>query len=200
MRKTFFIIFAFFAIINADAQTVSEKKYLQERIDYRKNSVDKVKKGLVDTLKVQISDYQQLTDILSKEAEEFSIENNNLRKELHKFLLLTSSDTLIFHQDFKTISDVPICLQERTDIVKSIIELRKRIVAAESTAQELEQKLGNSPIAYAAIREKIEKDLVEIQALIHNIKSMNLSSLSDEQQKYFRPGLTNRYNSFQKYY
>lgn len=200
MRKTFFIIFAFFAIINADAQKVSEKKNLQERIDYRKNSIDKVKKGLVDTLKVQILDYQQLTDFLSKEAEEFSIENNNLRKELHKFLLLTSSDTLIFHQDFKTISDVPICLQERTDIVKSIIELRKRIVTAESTAQELEQKLGNSPIAYAAIREKIEKDLVEIQALIHKIKSMNLSSLSDEQQKYFRPGLTNRYNSFQKYY
>lgn len=155
---------------------------------------------LVDSLKEQIADYRLLTGILMSEAESYSRENQNLKDELNNFFILTSSDTLIFHQNFKAINNIPVCLQERTDIVCSIIELRGKITAAESVAQELEQKLGNSPVAYAAIREKIEKDLDEIQILIHKIKEMNLSSLSDEQQKYFRPGLTDRYNNFKKYF
>lgn len=158
------------------------------------------KKELPDSLKKQIADYRLLTEILMSETERYASENQCLKDELDKYLILTSSDTLIFHQDFNTISNIPVCLQERTDIICSIIELRGKIVAAESIAQELEQTLGNSPVAYAAIREKIEKDLDEIQTLIHKIKDMNLSFLSDEQQNYFRPRLTDRYNNFKKYF
>lgn len=183
------------------AQNVSQKGALQERILNRDTLMSKVnKKELPDSLKKQVADYRLLTEILMSEVDGYASENQNLKSELHKYLILTSSDTLIFHQDFSTINNIPVCLQERTDIVLSIIELRGKIAAAEGIAQELEQKLGNSPVAYAAIREKIEKDLDVIQALIHKIKGMNLSSLSDEQQDYFRPGLTDRYNNFKKYF
>lgn len=189
------------SFISFYAQDLSKKQILLQKIENRDFIMDKLtKKELPDSLKKQVADYRSLTEILMSETDNFAIENQNLKNELHKYLILTSSDTLIFHQDFSAMNNIPVCLQERTDIVSSIIELRGKITAVESIAQELEQKLGNSPIAYAAIREKIEKDLDEIQALIHKIKGMNLSSLSDEQQDYFRPGLTNRYNNFKKYF
>lgn len=201
MKKIILLLFISLGFSHLCAQEHSQKRVLQERIQNRDTLMNKVnKKELTDSLKKQIADYRSLTEILVSETESYATENQNLRNELHKYLILTSSDTLIFHQDFSTINNIPICLQERTDIVRSIIELRGKIAAAESIAQELEQKLGDSPVAYAAIREKIEKDLDEIQALIHKIKEMNLSSLSDEQQNYFRPGLTDRYNNFKKYF
>lgn len=201
MKKNILLILMSFGLVHLYAQNVSQKEILQARIQNRDTLMNKVnKKELPDSLKKQVADYRLLTDILMSEFDGYASENQNLKNELHKYLILTSSDTLIFHQDFSTISNIPACLQERVEIARSIIELRERLETAESIAQELEQKLGNSPVAYAAIREKIEKDLDEIQALIHKIKDMNLSSLSGEQQNYFRPGLTDRYNNFKKYF
>ena len=201
MKKCILLIFIVLGVSNVNAQDVSQKGILQERILNRDTLMNRVnKKVLVDSLNEQIADYRLLTGILMSEAESYSKENQNLKDELNKYFILTSSDTLIFHQNFNAISNIPICLQERIDIVCSIIDLQKQIVAVENIAQELERKLGNSHTAYAAIREKIEKDLDAIQSLIHKIKDMNLSTLSDEQQKYFRPGLTDRYNNFKKYF
>lgn len=201
MKKTVLLIVMLGSFVNFYAQDLSEKQSLLQIIEHRASIMDKVnKKELPDSLRRQVSNYRLLTEILMSETESYALENQNLKNELRKYLILTSSDTLIFHKDFSTISNIPVCLQERTDIVCSIIELRGKIVAVESVAQELEQKLGNSPKVYAVIREKIEKDLDEIQALIHKIKGMNLSSLSGEQQNYFRPGLTERYNNFKKYF
>lgn len=201
MKKNIMLILISLGFCHLYAQNVSQKEALQKRILNRGDLMSKVnKKELPDSLRKQVADYRLLTEILMSEVDGYALENQNLKNELHKYLILTSSDTLIFHQDFSTINNIPVCLKERTDIVRSIIELRGKIVAAESIAQELEQKLGNSPIAYAAIREKIEKDLDEIQTLIHKIKGMTLSTLSDEQKNYFRPGLTDRYNNFKKYF
>lgn len=200
MKKYILIITFLLGLTESYSQIVSEKHILQARIEHRDTIMNKVKKGLADSLKLQIEDFRHLTKIFTSENEELTFENQNLRDELRKFLVLTSSDTLIFQQNFRAINNIPQCLQERADIVNSIIELRTKITTVENTAQELEQKLGNSPIAYAAIREKIEKDLDTIQILIHKIKEMNLSLLSDEQQEYFRPGLTDRYNNFKKYF
>lgn len=201
MKKVILLIVMIGSFISFYAQDLSKKQILLQIIEHRDSIMNQfTKKELPDSLKKQVADYRLLTEILMSEVDGYASENQNLKSELHKYLILTSSDTLIFHQDFSTINNIPVCLQERTDIVLSIIELRGKIAAAEGIAQELEQKLGNSPVAYVAIREKIEKDLDVIQALIHKIKGMNLSSLSDEQQDYFRPGLTDRYNNFKKYF
>lgn len=201
MKKVILLIVMMGSFVTFYAQDLSRKQALLQIIEHRDSIIGKLtKKELPDSLKKQVADYRSLTEILVSETESYAMENQNLKTELHKYLILTSSDTLIFHQDFSTINSIPACLQERTDIVRSIIELRGKIAAAESIAQELEHKLGNGPVAYAAIREKIEIDLDEIQTLIHKIKEMNLSSLSGEQQKYFRPGLTDRYNNFKKYF
>ena len=201
MKKMLFPILTSLLFFTMHAQSLEQKQRLLKNIEHRDTIMDKVgKKVLPDSLKAQIADYKQLTIILRDEVGNYSTENQKLKKDLNKFLVLTTADTLIFHQNFNDFDDIPVCLNDRANIVTSIIELRTKIVAAETTAKELEITLGNSPIAYAAIREKIESALNEIQILIHKIKEMNLSSLSDEQQKYFRPGLTDRYNNFKKYF
>lgn len=201
MRKLILLIGMLISFSSSYAQGISKKQMLLQKIERRDSIIDKIsKKELPDSLRKQVADYHLLVDILKSESESYNLENQNLKNELHKYLILTSSDTLIFHQDFNTISNIPVCLQERINIVRSIIEFRDKIVVVESIAQELEQKYGNTSDAYKVIAEKIEKDLDEILALYHKIKDMNLSSLSDEQQKYFRPGLTDRYNNFKKYF
>lgn len=202
MRKILLLVCFWGCILEVYAQKMTHKQIIEQRIAHRASILEKVsKKELTDSLKKQISDYHQLTEILANETRNTLLENQKLKNELNKYLIITSSDTLIFHQDFNAIREsIPTCLEERSNIVNSIIELRTKIIAAESVTHELEEKLGNTPIAYAAIREKIEKDLDQILSLIRDIKKMNLSSLSEEQQKYFRPGLTERYNNFKKYF
>ncbi|KGN86693.1 hypothetical protein [Porphyromonas gulae] len=202
MRKILLLVCFLGCILEVYAQKMTHKQIIEQRIAHRASILEKVsKKELTDSLKKQISDYHQLTEILANETRNTLLENQKLKNELNKYLIITSSDTLIFHQDFNAIREsIPTCLEERSNIVNSIIELRTKIIAAENVTHELEEKLGNTPIAYAAIREKIEKDLDQILSLIRDIKKMNLSSLSEEQQKYFRPGLTERYNNFKKYF
>lgn len=201
MKKGVLFIILLFGFCSIYAQKNDELFLLINKIEHRDSVMkDCGKKELLDSLQMQNEDYHSLTKLLRKEIESFSEKNQLLKDELHKFLILTSSDTLIFQQDFTKLGDVPLCLKERVQIIKAIINLKNKITDTENTAKELEKTLGNSPIAYAAIREKIEKDLDEVQSLIHEIKEMNLNTLSSEQLKYFRPGLTDRYNRFKKYF
>jgi len=182
---------------------VSAQKNINVRdsIASREMIISKAKKGeLPKLLRRQIEDYKLLVLQLSDKIDNYSTENKNLREKLHNIMLLTLNDTTVFRHKIKDITDVPVCLKERTELICHIIELEDMIVAAEETASKLEQSLGKTPVAYAAIGEKLEQDLNKIQALIQKIKGMNLSDLSKEQQRYFKPGLTERYNKFSKYF
>jgi len=50
------------------------------------------------------------------------------------------------------------------------------------------------------IRDNIAKDVDDIYTLFEQISNMDQSSLSEEQKTYFKPGLTERYNQFSKYF
>lgn len=201
MKKGFLFIILLFGFSSIYAQNANEVSCLIKKIEHRDSVMrDCGKKELLDLLQMQNKDQHCLTTLLRKKVESISEENQLLKEELHKYLILTSPDTLVFQQDFTKIGDIPLCMKERVLIIKSIIRLRDKITNIENTAKGLEKALGNSPVAYAAIGEKIEKDLDEVQSLIHEIKEMNLNILSGEQLKYFRPGLTDRYNSFKKYF
>lgn len=181
MKKGFLFIILLFGFGSIYAQNANEVSCLIKKIEHRDSVMrDCGKKELLDLLQTQNEDYRSLTKLLRKEVEAFSEENQLQKDELHKYRILTSSDTLVFKQDFTNFGDVPLCLKERMQIIKSIINLRNKITKVENTARELEKTLGNSPVAYAAISEKIGKDLDEVQSLIHEIKEMNLNTLSGE--------------------
>lgn len=188
-------------LAHSNAQDICKKQNLLQSIESRDSIMDELKKKeLPDSLRRHVADFRALVEILNEEIRSIAVENDKLKCELNKYQILTSPDSVLFKKNFPKIIDIPACLHERVDLIISVIELRTKIENAEKVAQELEQMLGDTPVAYAAIRERLESDLDEIQGIIHKIKRMNLSLLSEEQQKYFRPGLTDRYNNFGKYF
>lgn len=200
-------IYIMIAMILSGIGRISAQDYalslqgIKERIAHRDSIMKECKKSaFIDSLVCQVKDYNLLSELQSEEINNYSTENKILRDQLHRFMVLTSNDTIVFSQETKGMDNIPGCLRERAELIRCIGELKGMIEQAENDAKGLEQQLGNSPVAYAAIREKIEPELDKIQKMIHRIKEMNLSSLSEEQQRYFRPELTNRYNSFEKYF
>lgn len=172
-----------------------------KRIASRDTTIQSAKKSaLSELLRNQIEDYELLSRLLSEEIDNYSAENKILREKVHNFMVLTSSDTTIFRGEIKDITEIPACLKEQTELICCIIDLKAMIISTENLAWDLEQKLGKTPVAYTAIAEKLEPDLNKIQELIRKIKRMPLSTLSEEQQQYFNPGLTDRYDKFSKYF
>lgn len=173
---------------------------IRERIAHRDSIMGECKKSvLIDSLVSQVRDYSLLAEGLQKENDSYAEENEIFRKQLHHFMILTSNDTIVFCQNIKEIDNIPDCLKEHADLICRITELRTMIGLSENKAHALEQQLGNSSVAYAAIFEKIEPELKKILDLINRIKGMTLSSLSEKQRAYLLR-LVERYNNFEKYF
>ena len=112
MKKGFLFIILLFGFCSIYAQKDDEVFLLINKIEHRDSVMrDCGKKELLDSLQMQNEDYHSLTKLLRKEIESFSEENQLLKDELHKFLILTSPDTLIFQQDFTKLGDVPLVLK-----------------------------------------------------------------------------------------
>lgn len=196
MTRIIFGVMILLGTANASLMAQTDKQTILDKIEKRDSILGQLnKKELPDSLKKQIADFRLLAEILENENEQYRLENEqyrsenlNLQKELHKYLLLTSSDTLVFHQDFEPISGIPVCLKERVEIFNAIVDLREKIATTEKNALELELSLGNT-----AIGERIENEVDKIGSLIHRIKAMNLSTLSEEQKVFFQE-LIKRYN------
>ena len=97
-----------------------------------------------------------------------------------------------------TYSACPAMFNVEEDIIRLFKEKGISVVAINARDGQGMKAITNK--IQEACREKIERDLDEVQSLIHEIKEMNLNTLSSEQLKYFRPGLTDRYNRFKKYF
>ena len=196
MTRIILLMMILLSIANVSLLAQTDKQTILNKIEERDSILGQLnKKELSDSLKKQVADFRLLAEILENENEQYKLENEqcrlenlNLQKELRKYLFLTSSDTLIFHQDLKSISEIPECLQERVKIVNAIIDLREKIATTEKSALELELSLEKT-----AIGEKIENEVDKIGDLIRSIKTMNLSTLSEEQKVYFQE-LIKRYN------
>lgn len=201
MTRIILLVMILLSIANVSLTAQTDKQTILNKIEERDSILGQLnKKELPDSLKKQVADFRLLTEILENENgqyrlenEQYRLENLNLQKELRKYLLLTSSDTLIFHQDFKSINEIPVCLQERVKIVNAIVDLQEKISTTENTAYELELSLGKTTVSYAAIGERIENEVDKIGDLIRSIKTMDLSTLSEEQKVFFQE-LIKRYN------
>lgn len=128
MKKGFLFIILLFGFGSIYAQQANEVFSLINNIEHRDSVMkDCGKKELLDLLQVQNKDYHSLTEFLRKELQSFSEENQLLKDELHKYFILTCPDTLVFQQDFTKIGDVPLCLKERVQIIKAIINLQHEV-------------------------------------------------------------------------
>jgi len=176
-----------------NSEFVIEK--LRNQIEMRDSVLTRIKKNNVkiDSLNSQIADFNSLVETMEMRYADIKQTND-------EYELLTSPDTLVFYASFDSY-DVPQCLKTHIEIVTRIGELRLLIDNVEKKIIILNQQLqnlGDGELKHV-IREGTRKDVDIIDLKIREIKKMDLNSLSKEQYEFFKPGLTERYNSFLVY-
>ena len=198
MKKSVLLLLAVLYVSTALAQTDGSAysiKYLRSQILNRDSVLQKIQKSrvLIDSLKSQVADYDSLTKSMEVRFE-------SLVKVVNAYQLLTSPDTLVFHSTFKHL-DVPLPLKNHIALIERIASVRTSIELVESKIDNLTSRLDGLDVnSKQVIQKEIEQDVMKLDAKITEIEKSDLSTLSEEQRVYFKPGLTERYNKFIIYF
>ena len=157
---------------------------------------------LIDSLNAQICDYKRLMDVYEESISEKKANNDGLQAENRRLTSWLASDTSIFVNPPEIDDNVPVCLRKHISLIQKIGELADKIKSLEDKIADVQ---NNSP--YATDEEKkimikrvIEADLNIIDKLFNEVADLDLSTLSEEQKKFYDPGLTERYNKFLIYF
>lgn len=179
---------------------------IKDRITARDSILGQLKsKSKADSLQLQVEDYSQLVSLIENEAKNVQNENATLKTDIQMYEQLLSDDLSVFEKDVISSvkkTGIPVCLQSHFEIISTIVRLKEKIEKTESMAKKLSEQLKDfeKDKVNTLIVEKIETEVAEIDALITEIKQLDLSSLSDIQKKFFQKELIDRYNNFSKYY
>lgn len=157
---------------------------------------------LIDSLNAQIYDYKRLMDVYEESISEKNANNDGLQAEYKRLTSWLSSDTSVFVNPYEIDDNVPVCLRKHISLIQKIGELADKIKSLEDKIADVQ---NNSP--YATDEEKkimikrvIEADLNIIDKLFNEVADLDLGTLSEEQKKFYDPGLTERYNKFLIYF
>ncbi|MBQ8852941.1 MAG: hypothetical protein IJZ67_01385 [Alistipes sp.] len=157
---------------------------------------------LIDSLNAQICDYKRLMDVYEESISEKNANNDGLQEENRRLTSWLASDTSVFVNPSEIDDNVPVCLRKHISLIQKIGELADKIKSLEDKIADVQ---NNSP--YATDEEKkimikrvIEADLNIIDKLFNEVADLDLSTLSEEQKKFYDPGLTERYNKFLIYF
>ena len=157
---------------------------------------------LIDSLNAQICDYKRLMDVYEESISEKNANNDGLQAENRRLTSWLASDTSVLVNPSEIDDNVPVCLRKHISLIQKIGELADKIKSLEDKIADVQ---NNSP--YATDEEKkimikrvIEADLNIIDKLFNEVADLDLSTLSEEQKKFYDPGLTERYNKFLIYF
>lgn len=207
MKKWFIIVICCsLQIIQLYAENDREQQ-LRNKIAYIDSTFVTISpKQQADTL-LTLVEYYRMLDTLSMHT--ITTQDSLLQKyaPYDEVLFLLSSDTAIFVQDYSDSIQIPKSLEYHFQTIKMIISARKQIESIEQTIKNIadnhaqEVLLSTSKInIYSKIAEEIESDMDIVTELLMQIIERDLSSLSLQQQQYFKPGLTERRNNFLKFF
>lgn len=157
---------------------------------------------LIDTLNAQICDYKRLLDVYEELISEKNAINDTLLAENVQFKNILASDTSVFVNPPEIDESLPTCLRKHISLIQKIGELANKIKGLEDKIIDIK---NNSPYATEAekkiiIKREIESDINIIDQLFNAVADLDMSTLSEEQQKFYDPGLTERYNNFLIYF
>ena len=203
MKKWFIImICCSLQIIQMYAENDREQQ-LRNKIAYIDSTIVTISpKQQTDTLLTLVEHYRML-DTLSMHI--ITTKDSLLQKyaPYEGVLFLLSSDTAIFVQDYSDSIQIPKSLEYHFQTIKMMMSARKQIEAIEQNieniaANYMQEALRSKPenTLYSRIAQEIEGDMDNVTDLLIQIKERDLNSLSSQQQEYFKPGLTERYNNF----
>lgn len=189
-----FLLSATLSFAQKDDSAYSIKK-LRHQIGVRDSVLQKDMKPrvLIDSLRSQIADYDSLTKSMERRYQDIA-------EVVKTYELLMSPDTLVFIETFSQY-DVPQCLKSHVLLIEKISQLRNDIENVEHKVQDLTNRLNGLNVnVKSVIHKEIEHDVLKLDAVITEIERMDLSTLSDKQKQFFKPGLTERYNEFLIYF
>ncbi len=160
------------------------------------------KNRLIDSLKQQIEDYKRLLEGYDELISEKNSRNDTLESENSRYKNVLASDTSVFFNIPEINENVPVCLKKHISLIQKIGELADKIKSLEDKITDIQ---NNSPYATDAekkttIKREIESDLNIIDELFNEVANLDMSTLSEEQKKFYDPGLTERYNKFLIYF
>ena len=159
-----------------------------------------------DTLLNIINYYKELDTIL---MESIALQDSLLQEysPYKDILFLLSNDSIVFTQTYVDSIQIPKALEYHFKTIKMVVSARKQIESIEHKILEIStnyaQDVLNSTHVYdlkQSIRVAIEEDMNNVTYLLDEIIERDLSSLSPQQYQYFKPGLTERYNNFLKFF
>lgn len=157
---------------------------------------------LIDSLNAQICDYKRLMDVYEELISEKNANNDGLQAENKRLTSWLASDTSVFVNPSEIDDNAPVCLRKHISLIQKIGELADKIKCLEDKIADVQ---NNSP--YATDEEKkiiikrvIEADLNIIDKLFNDVADLDMNTLSEEQKKFYDPGLTERYNKFLIYF
>lgn len=157
---------------------------------------------LIDSLNAQMCDYKRLFDVYEELVSKKNASNDVLQVENKRLKCILTSDTSIFVDPPEIDEDVPVCLKKHISLIQKIGELSNKIKNLENKITDIQ---NNSPYATETekkviIKREIEPDLNIIDKLFNEVANLDMSTLSEEQKKFYDPGLTERYNKFLIYF
>jgi len=202
MKKWFIImICCSLQIIQLYAENDREQQ-LRNKIAYIDSTIVTISpKQQTDTLLTLVEHYRML-DTLSMHI--ITAKDSLLQKyaPYEGVLFLLSSDTAIFVQDYSDSIQIPKSLEYHFQTIKMIISARKQIESIEQNIKNIaaQEVLTSNSDLNSRIAQEIEGDMDSVTDLLIQIKERDLNSLSSQQQEYFKPGLTERYNKFLKFF
>ncbi len=154
---------------------------------------------LIVKLGAQMNDYEQLRKHYD---EEIIPENETLKSENSGYKSILASDVSVFSNIPEINENVPVCLRKHISLIQKIWELENKIKNLEDKITDIQ---NNSP--YASDEDKkrtitrvIKEDLNIIDKLFNEVADLDMGTLSEEQKKFYDPGLTERYNKFLIYF
>lgn len=157
---------------------------------------------LIDSLNAQICDYKRLMNVYEESISEKNANNDGLQAENKRLTSWLASDTSVFVNPSEIDDNAPVCLKKHISLIQKIGELADKIKCLEDKIADVQ---NNSP--YATDEEKkiiikrvIEADLNIIDKLFNDVADLDMNTLSEEQKKFYDPGLTERYNKFLIYF
>lgn len=161
----------------------------------------KKKEEISKTQILLINNLRDLSHVLFEKNKGLEESINCLTTKLKLYDCLLTSDTTVFSMDLPAEQTVPFSIKEHIHILKLIQELQKNICKVESDINKTKDKIKGLPVdGDTIIRKLIEKDVLMIDSQISDLENLDLRSLSEEQTKFFKPYLTERYNNFIIYF
>lgn len=209
MKKIYLIILLFFesffichgqeSNVNFNKSSVEQMDSIIFLINQRKSSLILLKKDKerVDTLNCLVEGYALLAQIWENKYNEAT----SLTKSYKPFTVLLSESDSVFSSELPDISVVPTSLRNHYNSLSRIISVKKDIQVIENKIEEKTKacvELNQDPLV--VIPKLISEDIEDLYLEISEIKETGLTTLSNEQLKYFDVNIKNKYNSFEKYF